>query len=59
MKEYDISIRCYFPGANNYTQHRQVMPLKNMEKWVEAYRFTHPTVRAITLKVWLDEEGKA
>ena len=29
------------------------MPLKDVEKWIEAYTFTHPTVQAISLKVWV------
>ena len=52
-QEYSLSIRCYFPGVNNYTQHRQTMPLKDVEKWIEAYTFTHPTVQAISLKIWV------
>lgn len=55
---YAMSIRCYFPGANNRTQHYPVMPLKDIPKWVEAYRFTHPTVESITVKIWLKDEDK-
>lgn len=58
---YAMSIRCYFPGTgNNRTQHYPVMPLKDIPKWVEAYRFTHPTAESITVKIWLkDEEQQA
>ena len=53
-----MSIRCYFPGANNRTQHYPVMPLKDIPKWVEAYQFTHPTAESITVKIWLKDEGQ-
>lgn len=53
---YDLSIRCYFPGSGNFTQHRQVMPLKDIPKWVEAYQFTHPNCESITIKIWLHDE---
>ena len=60
MKNYQLSIRCYFPGLRNYTTHRQTMMLKEVPKWMEAYKFTHPQAEAITVKVWLkDEEGNA
>ncbi|MBQ2062281.1 MAG: hypothetical protein II458_06350 [Oscillospiraceae bacterium] len=55
-KNYRMSIRCYFPGVDNFTQHYPVMPLKDITKWVEAYRFTHPTAEAITVKIWLHDE---
>lgn len=54
---YELSFRCYFaPG--DYTQHYQTMPLKDIEKWVKAYRFTHPNVQSITVKIWV-KEGQA
>lgn len=52
-KEYAMSIRCYFQGANNRTQHYPVMPLRDIAKWVEAYQFTHPTAESISIKIWL------
>ena len=58
MKTYRLSIRCYFPGVRNYTHHAQEMPLKDIAKWLEAYKFTHPTAENITMKIYLkDEEG--
>lgn len=50
-KEYQMSIRCYFAGVDNKTQHYQTMPLKDIPKWVEAYRFTHPNVESFTVKI--------
>ena len=55
MKIYRLSIRCYFSGFQNYTHHMQEMRLKDIEKWVEAYRFTHPKVESITVKVYLTD----
>lgn len=36
MKDYRLSIRCYYPGKGNYTHHMQTLPLKDIGKWVEA-----------------------
>lgn len=58
-KSYRMSIRCYFPGEGNYTQHYPEMPLKDIAKWVEAYRFTHPQADAITVKIWLNSGEEA
>ena len=55
-KQYAMSIRCHFPGKGNYTQHYPVMPLKDVQKWVEAYEFTHPNVESVTIKVWLHDK---
>lgn len=54
-KVYEISFRCFYKNGNS-TDHRQEMPLKDIEKWIEAYRFTHPEVRSITVKVWFENE---
>lgn len=55
---YAMSIRCYFPGVNNRTQHYPVMPLADIPRWVEAYQFTHPNAESITVKIWLKDEDK-
>lgn len=51
-----ISFRCYFPGGG-YNTHRQELALEAIPVWIEAYRFTHPTCRSISIKVWFEEEG--
>lgn len=56
-KKFGLSFRCYFPGEGNIVTHYQDMPLKDVPKWIEAYKFTHPNVVSITVKIWLDEEG--
>lgn len=56
---YDLSFRAYFPGTGNTCTHRQTMPLRDIPKWIESYRFTHPDVESITVKLWFhDEEGR-
>lgn len=55
-KEYSASIRCHYSDTQ-YTQHRQILKANEIGKWIEAYRFTHPAVKAITIKIWLNEEG--
>lgn len=58
MREYHMSIRCYFPGLGNYTAHYRDMALKDIKKWVEAYELTHPNCEAITVKIYLKEALK-
>lgn len=54
---YEMSIRCYFPGQNNFTQHYPEMELKDIPKWIEAYSFTHENLQSVTVKVWVKDEG--
>lgn len=58
-EKYEVSFHCYFPGTGNITRHRQTMPLKDIKKWVEAYRYTHPMVQSITVKIWFTKEAEA
>ncbi len=55
-KDYNVSFRCSFPGADNKTQHYMTMPLKDIAKWIKAYRFTHPNLQSITVKVWMKKD---
>ena len=63
-KTYNVSFRCHYNDARepgHYTQHWQDLPLRDLHKWVEAYRFTHPTCTSVSIKLWLkdDEEVPA
>ena len=59
-KAYQTSFRYYFGGsADNLTKHRQELPLKDIPKWIEAYQFTHPTCKSISVKVWFDAAPEA
>lgn len=49
---YDIGFRCHY--GTNFTQHKAFLPLKDIPKWIEAYHFTHPDVRSISVCVWLN-----
>lgn len=53
-KIYDISFRCYFPD-NGVSNHFQAMPLLDIPKWLECYRFTHPNCISISVKVWFSD----
>lgn len=55
---YDVSLRCYFDRAR-YTLHRQDMPLKDIQRWINAYQFTHPECQSIVVKLWLKEGMEA
>lgn len=53
-KIYGVSFFCDFDQECR-TKHYQPMPLKDIPRWLEAYQFTQPNVRAISVKVWMDE----
>lgn len=46
---YRVSFRCYY--EENKVTHYQELPLTDIPKWVEAYRFTHPEVLAISVRI--------
>lgn len=56
---FDISFRCYYTQPGDFTTHYQTMQLKDIAKWVEAYRFTHPGVQSISVKIWFHGEEEA
>lgn len=56
MSNYQLSIRCYFPGVSNYTQHYPEIKLTEIPKWVKAYEYTHPNLQSITVKIWMKED---
>ena len=53
---FDISIRCQYPNGDQ-TKHRQPLKLSEIPKWVDAYKFTHPACKAITFKIWFDDQA--
>ena len=57
-KIYVVSFRCYYGEGQKYTQHTQELPLEDIGRWLEAYRFTHPAVYAISVKVWMNSLKK-
>ena len=57
--KYNVSFRCYYPGRDSYTTHKQILPLSDVGKWVECYKFTHPECLKITVKIWLNKEGES
>lgn len=52
-----ISFRCYYKDGSN-TNHRQILSVGDIPKWIEAYKFTHPNCIAITVKIWFEVETK-
>ena len=51
MDKYLLSFRCYYPESSHYSHHVQELALEEIGRWMEAYRFTHPKVTAITVRV--------
>ena len=51
MDKYLLSFRCYYPKSSHYSHHVQELALEEIGRWMEAYRFTHPNVAAITVRV--------
>ena len=57
MAKVVIGFRCYFPGGkDNYTDHRAQIPVAEIPKWMEAYRYTHPNCKGISARVFFDRE---
>ena len=54
MPESLVSFRCYFPDGG-VCNHYQSLPLFDISKWIESYRFTHPNCSAISVKVWFPD----
>ncbi len=59
---YNASLRCHYKdgmrevdNTTNYTQHYRSMPLRDLPKWIEAYKFTHPGCDSISIKLWLTD----
>ena len=50
---YDITFFCDFPNGNR-TRHTMYMPLDDIGRWIDCYKFTHPDCRAISVKVWFN-----
>lgn len=50
-ERYNCSFRCFF-GGEQYTAHYQSLTLAEIPKWIECYRFTHPTCTTISFKIW-------
>ena len=52
--EYIVSFFCYY--EENLIKHFQKIKLSDIPLWVKAYSFTHPNVKSISAKIWLDNE---
>ena len=48
---YDLSFRCYYDNRN-CNDHRQLLHLNDIPRWIQAYKFTHPNCISITVKIW-------
>lgn len=54
---YRVSFRCYFD--TDYTQHYQDIALKDVAKWINAYKFTHPNCKAITFRISFENQERS
>ena len=54
---YDISFRCFYPG-DSVCNHIQRLPLKDIPRWIDSYKFTHPNCVSISVKVWFCDLDK-
>ena len=54
---FGMSMRCNYDDDRGprYNQHYVRLPLRDIKKWIEAYQFTHPNVKSISCKVWLQD----
>lgn len=59
---YNVSFRCFYDtdgGEQKYSTHIQRLSLREIPKWIDAYRFTHPCCQSISFKVWFNSEAVA
>lgn len=56
MGKYNISFRCYFPGKDNHCDHRADIPVEEIPKWIEAYLYTHPACKGVSVRVYVNKE---
>ena len=56
-KLFNISFRCHYDDGS-YTSHRQDLALKDIPKWIESYKFTHPLCKAISFKLWFNDNAE-
>ena len=52
---FTVSFRCYYPDGNS-CNHLQDLPLSEIGRWIDCYRFTHPKCISISVKVWFAGE---
>ena len=45
-----VSFHCYY--ENNIVTKSQSLPLSDIGKWIDCYRFTHPECISVSVKVW-------
>ena len=48
----------YYPESSHYSHHVQELALEEIGRWMEAYRFTHPNVAAITVRVLFERRAE-
>lgn len=51
---YHVNFRCNYPNGNR-NDHRRVMDIADIPRWVDAYKFTHPDCISITVKIWFND----
>lgn len=45
-----VSFHCYY--ETNTVTKSQYLPLSDIGKWIDCYRFTHPECFSVSVKVW-------
>ena len=52
---YAVSFRCFY-GNGVATNHFQDLPLSDIPRWLDSYKFTHPACISISCKIWFSSE---
>ena len=52
---FQVSFFCFYPNGSHVV-HVQSMPVFDIPRWIEAYKFTHPACSAISCKLWFVPE---
>ena len=55
--KYNVSFRCFYNdeiGTHYNNHYNPAFDLADIPRWLDAYKFTHPTCAAISVKVWFN-----
>ena len=54
-KNHKINFYCSFGENDRMVRHYERIPLQDIQKWVQAYSFTHPDCTCISVRLDMSE----
>lgn len=59
-EQYNVSFRCFYDndGVPHYNNHyAPQFPISDIPRWIDSYKFTHPTCTSMSCKIWFVNSG--